>query len=666
MGVNKLNGKQSRKVLFGCMALAFSLTGLWVPAYGAALPGGSLNPTKIPKYIKPLTILPAMPKSTNPNNFSGDYYEIAVRQFQQEIVPGLGTTVWGYGSVTNKKSFSYPAYPIEATQDKPVRIKWINDLKQENGKYLPHLLPVDQTVHWANPQMADTMGQDPTPYTGPVPMVPHLHGAHVTQDSDGYPEAWFLPNATNIPASYAKFGTKYAQFKGEAEAAYGQTWEPGTAVFQYPNDQRAAALWYHDHSLGMTRANVYAGPAGFYFIRGGSSDLTSGLPSGAYEIPLLIQDRSFNKDGSLFYPDNRAFFEGLRKDKLKIPFIPDLTLDGEQSDVSPMWNPEFFGNTMVVNGKTWPYLNVEKRRYRFRVLNASDTRFLILKMSNGQKFWVIGNDGGFLPAPAQLETLLVAPAERLDVIIDFTNVAAGTKITLQNIGPDSPFGGGTPGVDFDPADPDTTGQVMQFRVAPIKGADSSITPSSLQLPAITRISGNPVVRHLSLNEMESGTVYIPVDTTGTPILNSRGELVAVPKDTVGAGMFGPEKAELGTMVNGAPVPSLWMDPISTTPAVGQVEEWVLYNFTEDAHPIHLHQVQFEVIERIDQMGTSTGPEPWETGFKDTIIAYPGDGVNPAITRVRAKFDIIGLFAWHCHILSHEDNEMMLPIKTVAP
>ncbi|PSJ18086.1 bilirubin oxidase [Nitrosomonas supralitoralis] len=648
------------------MVAAFLCVGLQVSVHGA-LPGGSLDPTTIPKYIKPLKILPAMPKSTNPNNFSGDYYEIAVRQFQQEVVPGLNTTVWGYGSINDDTSFSYPAYTIEASQNKPVRVKWINDLKKPNGKYLRHLLPIDQTLHWANPIMADMHGDDPKPYTGPVPMVPHLHGAHVTQDSDGYPEAWFLPNATNIPAGYAKFGTKYEQFKGEAETAYGQTWEPGTAVYQYPNDQRAAALWYHDHSLGMTRTNVYAGPTGFYLIRDGNDDLTSGLPSGAYEIPLIIQDKSFNKDGSLFYPDNRAFFEGLKQSKLKIPFIPEPTIDGEQSDVSPIFNPEFFGNTMVVNGKTWPYLEVEKRRYRFRILNASDSRFLILKMSNNHKFWVIGNDGGFLAAPVKLDKLLIAPAERFDIIINFTKIPAGTKITLQNIGPDEPFGGGEPDLDFDLADPDTTGQVMQFRVVTSNGSDNSIRPRNLLLPAITPIPGTPVIRHLSINELVSKTVFVPVDSEGDPVLNNAGNLVAVPANTPGAGMFGPVKAELGAMENGVPIPQSWMGLISNTPTVGQTEEWVLYNYTEDAHPIHLHQIQFEVIERIDQMGKVTGPESWETGFKDTVIAYPGNGdINPGITRLRVKFDLPGLFVWHCHILSHEDNEMMLPIKTVAP
>jgi bilirubin oxidase len=669
--------------------IAVFITVLSVSLFGisgafAQVPGGTLDLTTVNKFVSPLTIVPKMP--TTSVTAERDYYEIAVRQFKQQILPpGMPqTTVWGYGSVNHSGSFSYPARTIEATVDKPVRVKWINGLVDGKNKYLPHLLPIDQTLHWANPpDGGDTMGMDPKAYTGPVPMVPHLHGAHVTQDSDGYPEAWFLPAAMNIPGNFAKWGSKYQQFKAEAEAAYGQTWEPGTSVFQYPNDQRAATLWFHDHSLGMTRANVYAGPAGFYILRGGDTDLASGLPAGAFEIPLVIQDKSFNADGSLFYPDNRAFFEGLSfpthpeqfqgAGSLQIPFIPDETRDGMPSDISPIWNPEFFGNTMVVNGKTWPFLNVEQRRYRFRVLNASDSRFLILKLSNNDKFWQIGNEGGFLSAPAKLDTLLIAPAERADVIVDFTGVQVGTRIILQNIGPDEPFGGGSPCPpgqnpddnpgcgDFAASDPGTTGQVLQFRVVKRVGKDQSLPPSALMLPEITPISGNPIERPLSLNELMSMTVCAEFDAAGN--------VVEAPCAPDMSNAFGPAKAQLGTVeeVNGVlqGVPHAWMEAITEKPKVGVTEDWVLYNFTADAHPIHLHQIQFQVIERIDQFGVVTGPEPWETGFKDTVIAYPGNEADkPGVTRVRVKFDIAGLFVWHCHILSHEDNEMMRPLQVL--
>ncbi len=186
-----------------------------------------------------------------------------------------------------------------------------------------------------------------------------------------------MPAANNIPGGYATSGTWYNFFRAKSATRWGSPpWAPGTATFVYENSQRATTLWYHDHALGMTRANVYMGLAGFDLIRGGPSDLPPGvLPGPApapgdppgksyYEIPMIIQDRSFNANGSLFYPDNRAFFEGLAKGQLQIPFIPQDACTGP-SDISPIWNPEFFGNTMVVNGRTWPYLTVEQRRYRF-------------------------------------------------------------------------------------------------------------------------------------------------------------------------------------------------------------------------------------------------------------------------------------------------------------
>jgi bilirubin oxidase len=567
-----------------------------------------------------------------------DYYEIAVRQFRQQILPtGMpATTVWSYGSANHPRSFNYPAFTIEATWRTPVRVKWINDLRDSAGKFLPHILPVDPTLHWANPPGGKD-GRDghahfdttPGPYTGPVPIVTHLHGGeHTPQESDGYPEAWFLPAASNIPEGFATTGTFYDIFK--ASSPLGGDWEPGAVVFEYPNEQRAATLWYHDHTLGMTRLNVYAGPAGFYLLRGGPADRPGGgvLPGPApalgdrpgtkyYEIPLAIQDRSFNADGSLFYPDSRTFF-----DEFAGPFIPD-------SDISPIWNPEFFGNTMVVNGRTWPFLEVEQRRYRFRFLNGCNARFLILAFDNGLPFWQIGSEGGFLPAPVQLQRLLMSPAERADVIVDFTDVPVGTEIIFQNLGPDEPFGGGEPGVDFDPADPDTTGQVMQFRVVSRRGVDTSLPPHRLVLPRIVPLGPAGFTRRVSLNE--EGSSVLPG--------------------------FGPKEAELGTVdADGKPQELSWEHDITENPAVGATEIWEIYNFTEDAHPIHIHEVQFQVIDREPRdNGPARPPESWETGFKDTVIAYPDE-----ITRVKATFKVAGRFVWHCHIVEHEDNEMMRP------
>jgi spore coat protein A, manganese oxidase len=602
---------------------------------------GSLEASSIPKYMDPLIIPPAMPQTLvrgMPRNI--DYYEIAVRQFSQHILPtGMGippTTVWSYGSATDPTSFNYPAFTIEARYNKPVRVKWINQLVDASGSYLPHILPVDPTLHWANPpggaegrDMRPMFESTPGPYLGPVPIVTHLHGGHTAQESDGYAEAWYLPLANNIPTEYAWVGSWYDFFKGEFARKYGLTWEPGSATFQYPNDQRASTLWYHDHTLGMTRLNVYAGPAGFYLLRRGPGDLPPAVLPGPtpsvgdnpfgvyYEIPLAVQDRSFNADGSLFYPDSRAFF-----DEFEGPYIPE-------SDISPIWNPEFFGTTMVVNGRTWPYLQVEQRRYRFRVLNGCNSRFLILKFDNNLPFWQIGSDGGFLPAPVQVDQLLLGPAERADVVVDFSSVPVGTEIILMNLGPDEPFGGGIPGVDFEPADPQTTGQVMQLRVTGAPGKDTSKHPSRLKLPAFKPL-GNPTSsRQVSLNEEES--TY--------------------------PGFDGPAAALLGTLDgSGSPVPMFWHDPITENPALNSIEEWEMYNFTMDAHPMHIHEVQFQVVNRQPiEGGPARPPESWETGFKDTVIAYPGE-----ITRVKALFDLPGLFVWHCHIVEHEDNEMMRP------
>lgn len=631
------------------------------------LAGGTLDPLSIPKYVTPLLVPPEMPTTSTEGGIK--YYEIAVRQFQHQILPpGFpATTVWGFGSVNHPETFNYPANTIEARVDQPVRVKWINDLKDPQGNFLPHLLPVDQTLHWANPSQQQCMdgrfGPDcrttnPGPYTGPVPFVAHLHGAHSNPESDGYPEAWYLPAANNIPAGYAAHGSKFGQILGAPQ-------QPGAAVFQYRNDQRATALWFHDHSLGMTRANVYAGPVGFYLLRGGPSDLPSepasqGLPGPApkwgdppgkkyHEIPLVIQDRSFNADGSLFYPSSRTFFDGYPG-----PYVGDRTYP---SDVSPIWNSEFFGNTMVVNGNTWPYLDVEPRKYRFRILNASNSRFLILRFNrHGLKFTQIGSEGGFLPRRAELNQLLLGLAERADVVVDFSEFAPGSVITLLNVGPDSPFGG-FPIAAGDRSDPATTGQVMQFRVVQLTSNDTSAVR---RLPAIASIrTAGATTRKVSLNEAESSLICVDPGMGYVPG-------AAPPVCTADSVPLGPVESQLGTVDEaGQGVPLPWMAPITENPSLGNPEIWEIHNFTEDAHPIHVHQVMFQVMDRTPFGGVAGGakaspPELWETGFKDTVIAYPGE-----ITRIKAIFDIPGLFVWHCHILEHEDNEMMRPFYVGA-
>jgi len=663
------------------MAIVAALTlGLAAPGVLAApIPGGTLDPGDVPKYQTLLLIPPVMPTAgtiTQKGGMNIDYYEISVKQFPQQILPaGMpSTTVWGYGAIASDSKrglllHNAPSLTIEAQWKRPVRVKWINDLKDPStGNFLPHLLSVDPTLHWANPpggtanrDTRPTFTSTPGPYDGPVPMVVHVHGAvGVGDESDGYAEAWYLPAASNIPAGYATEGTWYNFFAGKAAANFGAAWGTGFATFQYPNLNRASTIWYHDHTLGMTRLNVYAGPAGFYIIRGGpdgdkavldsQTALPAVLPGPApkandmfppnktyYEIPIAIQDRSFNTNGSLFYPGSREFFDGFTG-----PFIPG-------SNVSPIWNPEFFGNMMMVNGNTWPFQTVEQRRYRFRFLNGCNSRFLILDFSQipGVEVWQIGNEGGFLAAPVNITAnhgnrLLMGLAERADVIVDFTNVPVSNYV-LGNVGPDEPFGGGVPGVDFDPADPGTTGQIMQFRVVPAVALDPTTPPQFLVLPAITPLPAPVRTRPLALIEMMSN----------------------VP------GHDGPSEAMLGNLVDGSAVHKMWADEVSENPNVGDTEVWEYYNTTADAHPMHIHEIVFEVVNReglvldandevvepIQLDGVITPPEPWETGFKDTVVAYPGQ-----VTRVRAQFLTPGQYVWHCHIVEHEDNEMMRPYR----
>ncbi len=772
----------------------------------AAVPGGTLDPLSIPKFVTPLVIPPVMN-----NNGTANSYAIAMRQFKQQILPGgiwntlngrmdafPATTVWSYGPSADpapnstalgggagiapapNSQFNYPAYTIETRANTQVKIRWINDLVDANGNYLPHLLTVDQTLHWANPKQecaeggarTNCMGMDPAPYTGPIPIITHVHGAHVAGHSDGYPEAWWLPAAKNIPAGYARSGSQFDDSTGTNPGNLGY------ADFAYRNDQPATTLWYHDHALGMTRNNVYVGPAGFWLVRGdytppsgggpivrdavddsGTAALNDGVLPGPApvagnsvlalnvpgdpvrnairEIPIAIQDRSFNADGSLFYPANRAFFEGLDPSDLQIKFAPE-------SDIAPIWNPEAFFNVIVVNGVSWPTLDVARAKYRLRLLNGCNSRTLNLALfvvdpATGRidktkeiPFYMIGTEQGALPkvvkvntgfatplpgngtAPAAVKTpdpdqaLLMTLAERADVIVDFAGLADGTIVRMINTALDSPFQGfnGKPGEDS-VADPLTTGQIMQFVVKnALTGASPTDPSGATPATAVERLVLNPEtvlgpairVRRVSLNELESSHVCVMSDSGKIiqimSVVKAANE-ADVPRfrsDCAAAGgePYGPEMAQLGIVTfteddgtkrdgeNPVGVPLRWTDltgastPVTMTmangttrqinvtenPKVGDTEEWAIYNFTADAHPIHLHLVRFQVISRRQFDGTPSpngSIQPWETGYKDTFISYPNE-----VARIRARFDIPGLYVWHCHIVEHEDNEMMRP------
>jgi len=821
------------------------------------LAGGTLDPLSIPKYVTPLVIPPVMD-----NNGDAGQYDIAVRQFKQQILPGgiwatlnpeIGTTVpsfpattvWSYGPADDalpdstilggasgvapapNSQFNYPAYTMENLKDVNTNVNWINDLTTNAwdlspgalaGDALPHLLAVDQSLHWANPAAdckggevrTDCAGTSTDPYVGPVPMIVHVHGAHVGASGDGYTEAWWLPNADNItcvgrdvngnllstPTGLDGSGTWNVACEGTiANQLTDRTGAvdintnvtPGVASFVYENDQPSSTIWYHDHSLGMTRLNVYAGPAGFWLIRdengvGGETGLVAGsvLPGPApvrgenlattnlpaslggarnkyREIPIVIQGRSFNADGSLYYPDNRAFFEGLNvagtavTPDAQFPGEPELQIDMDPltSDIAPIWNPEAFFNTMVVNGVTWPKLEVAPAQYRFRLLNGTNSRFLNLALKitdvNGNpvtatKTYYVEDAGTFSPATTLIDeldfyqigaeqslkptvtairtafatnlstttigvngavvnptaqsstdqALLMGVAERADVIVDFRGLPDGTIITMTNTAADSPFGG----FPDTPADPATTGQVMRFVVNsahlglsptdelrdPVTNAvsnpataatnvtDLAVDPSALG--NFDTVVTNPIDRQLALVEEESSLICVDVDVDGNLV-----QLPTPPEagHCAEGEAFAPKAAVLGTVdVNNGATVTLWSDPITTNVNAdgsgnNRVEKWNLWNFTVDGHPIHVHLVGFKVLGRYEIGGTlgdgssvvttsPNGVEAWEDGWKDTVITYPGE-----VTSIKADFDINGLYVWHCHIVEHEDNEMMVPM-----
>jgi spore coat protein A len=610
---------------------------LWLESRGAS--AAQLDATTIPQFGTELYVLPAMPTSSVSS--SVDAYSIAARPFKQQILPkGFpATSVFGFGSTTSSSSFHVPSHTVEATVNRQTRVTWANQLVNSAGDYVSHLLAVDPTLHWANPG-GGTAKRDSVPaftstpgaYKGPVPIVVHMHGAHVYEDSDGFPTAWYLPAAKNIPKGYAASGSKYAGYATEAKDRFGAAWKAGLAQYEYGNDQRAAALWFHDHTIGMTRLNVRAGLVGMYIMRGGSSDLKAGvLPGPApkrgdaagksyYEIPLVIQDPSFNTDGTQYLPSTNTFDAA--------PYIP-------QTDIPPIWNDIYYGDTITVNGNTWPNLNVEPRRYRFRILNACAVRPLTLKVvssltaatpaSSALPLYVIGSDGGFLPHVVELSGttgLPVLPAERYDVIVDFTGVKAGTHLYLTNEGSAATVG--------------TTGTVMRFTVGALKSKDTSTPPAHLKLPAYAAPGTAKVSRLVSFAEVAS------TFTAGATSTYTCGTVDSSGNNTVRS----------------------WSDAVTEKPAYGSTEIWEVYNFSSTAsgisHVFHMHLVQFQVMDR-RTIGSSTASPAyaWEAGPKDSC-----DAPTDTITRVRAHFDRKGSYVWHCHFLDHEDNAMMRPMQVV--
>lgn len=510
------------------------------------------DPNTIPKFVDKLVkpnVAKPKPNSNYPNN---SYFELEIKEAKHRFHRDFPLTkVWGYDGLV-------PGPTIEAKKDKTTYVKYINKLPTK------HFLPVDRTLHTANDSPE-------------VRTVTHLHGANVFWESDGHPESWYTQD-------YEYVGPKFRR-----------------QVHEYTNHQPATTLWYHDHAMALTRLNVYAGLAGYYLLRDNMEERLK-LPKGKYEIPMIIQDKSFNKDGSLFYPVGP-----------QPPFPP--------APVTPSITVGHLGNTITVNGKVWPYLNVEPRKYRFRMLNASNRRGYILRLSNDQPMIQLGTDGGFLTTPKSIHSIELLTAERTDVIIDFSGLE-GQTITLMND-------------DVESAAPNEhTSVIMQFRVClPLDGEDKSVIPEEM------------APRDMDLHQDHAHIV--------------RNLPLTVSNDQYGRLML---------MLNNR----MYHEPCTEKPSLDSIEIWNFINTTPIPHPIHIHLIQGKLIGRrafdvnkyvnegILEMGPLELPRDYETGWKDVFKADIG-----YVTSVIMHWkDFIGNYIWHCHFLEHEDHDMMRPITVI--
>lgn len=453
------------------------------------------------------------------------------------------TRFWAYGE-------SVPGPTFELERGQPALIEWVNELPAQ------HFLPIDHTLCGADASVPD------------VRTIVHVHGARVPPESDGNPDEWFT--------------------RGKSLSC------------RYPNDQEAATLWYHDHAMGLERLNHYAGLFGMFLIRD-QVEASLKLPSGAFEVPLVICDRLFDEAGQLVYPDSGV--------------------------AEAPWVSEVYGDVMLVNGKLFPYLEVEPRCYRLRVVNASNARFLYLALTNGQKFQQIGSDQGLLAAPAALEKLTLGPAERADLIVDFSALA-GREIVLKS----------------------QAFELMQFRVKQAATAEQAVLPAQLRPLSRMAASSARKTRLLTINE------YRDLPVSGKP--------TCTPRPDGGA-------PRMLMLLNAA----RWREPVTERVTLGETEIWTLANLTEDSHPIHLHLVRFQILDRqqfdvddyltrgeLTPIGKPVPPGPDEAGWKDTVRADPG-----LLTRIIIHFEgYVGRYVWHCHLLEHAANEMMRPFEIVAP
>jgi spore coat protein A, manganese oxidase len=594
-----------------------------------------IDPAAIPKFVDALPV-----PGGNWPVLTGPSHRIALKLTQCQVLPQnsasfprLQTSCWGYRpAVDYFHTYLGPTIVglSQVTTTVTFNYKDIDPrrhiLRTGDAKLAGAASVVDKHVHGTDKGEPE------------VRFIAHKHGnIGVDEKSDGYSESWVTPDGKTI-ATYDSNMSRKSPVGHEP----GSDLQNAKMVHNYPNLPGACLAWYHDHALGITRLNVYAGMAGGFLVTDDNEAAMVQqhiLPTvgGGFDVPLVIQDRMFYADGSWAYPDQPAVNQC-------------TTWPGGPSTLS-----EFFGDCMIVNGRTWPVLDVQPAKYRLRFLNGCNARFLDLAMDLGGKFEVIGTEGGFLSASVARNGLLMAPAERFDVIFDFRPFS-GKTLTLTNKRGKKPYPGGP-----EPR-PDIDGMIMQFRVKSSMSSAAEITSS---LPA--KISSTPS----------------PFDKRGQAVTTRRVLLFE------GMDEFGRALPILG-QVTGNPtaglsaMPLMWSDPVTERPKTGTVEIWEIYNTTPDAHPIHLHELLFSVIERqpisfdkSDAMSACNSPmkefpirvegqsrpsEFYERGFKDTVIAYPDE-----VTRIVLDFTATkpGRFAWHCHILEHEDHEMMRPYDVIA-
>jgi spore coat protein A len=516
------------------------------------------RPGSLDRFIDPLPIPERlMPQSTDEGRVQ---YRIRMLEFAQQIHSQLPPTrLWGYEG-------QYPGPTIEAQQGRPIEVQWENRLPSR------HLFPID-------PHIPGAASAIPA-----VRTVAHVHGACTRPASDGLPEKWITPG--------------------------------DSALYVYPNSQRAATLWYHDQAVGITRLNVYAGLAGFFLLRD-EEERRMDLPSGNYEVPLLLQDRTLDEDGQLVYSP---------------------TFDDGQRPPPGLWAPELYGDLPVVNGAIYPYLQVEPRRYRLRVLNGANSRFFSLLFNLSKlptdipalvQFYQIGTDGGFLAKPSAFDRLLLGPAERADLIVDFFGLE-GKTVTLSN-NASAPF----PGWGVVKPHHQPLNELMQFRV-------------TLPLSANRASFSIPAARFLP--RMDEAASVLTRDFVLAEGINAQGR-------------------SMGERINGKG----HEDPVTEVVKLDSIEKWRFINNTEYAHPMHLHLVQFQILQRqgfdpitlrngtLTLVGTPRPPAANEAGWKDTAVVRPRE-----VLTIMVRFEgYSGRYAFQSQLLEHCDKDMMRPYEVVS-